>query len=420
MSRMPGLCVSQMRLGQVTPIIAEDKMTNIDYKAAQKILMENITPLAPEQVSLVKSLGRIIAHDVYAQRNVPCHPQSAMDGFAVHEQNLETKGPLTIYKPDEDSADSRLQTGQVIEVSTGTFLPYHTAAVIPIEWVEKSHYRITMHHSLQSGQNIRPTGEDFAAGDLLTSRGTAITPGLAAALGANGCAEVSVVRQPRAVILSLDPNVTDNFNQIGLTFNSNGIMLSLLVQRDKGLVQVSRSLTNLSSDDLLTVLDDADIVITVGGTFAHGEGEARQLIKSWGYEELFWGTQTQPGSHNGAGLKGNKFIICLSGNPSACAVGYELFVSPLIRGLQGLPAHNTQIDATCTKSYSFNSLNVYRFLRARATLNASGWQVEILPGQKASMIKSLINYNALIVVPPQQNQIQANSQVHVILMPCLQ
>ncbi len=50
---------------------------------AQKCILESVRGLDVETVRLEQSLGRVLAEDVRANRDLPPYDVSAMDGYAV-------------------------------------------------------------------------------------------------------------------------------------------------------------------------------------------------------------------------------------------------------------------------------------------------------------------------------------------------
>ena len=62
----------------------------ISVEEALSRLLEPLEPLPPEQVSIVDSLGRVLAEDVAARRTQPPFAVSAMDGYAVRAEDVIT------------------------------------------------------------------------------------------------------------------------------------------------------------------------------------------------------------------------------------------------------------------------------------------------------------------------------------------
>ena len=66
-------------------------MITVD-EALDKIL-SHIQPLGFEKVSLLEALGRVIAEDIYANRDIPPLDNSGMDGYAVRSEDIRNASP---------------------------------------------------------------------------------------------------------------------------------------------------------------------------------------------------------------------------------------------------------------------------------------------------------------------------------------
>jgi len=53
------------------------------FEEARGKILQSVAPLGIERVSLLDSLGRVIAGNIIAPWDMPCFYNSAMDGFAV-------------------------------------------------------------------------------------------------------------------------------------------------------------------------------------------------------------------------------------------------------------------------------------------------------------------------------------------------
>ncbi len=381
--------------------------------------MDNVTTVPTESVSIQNVCGRIAAQRLAAINHIPPVAQAAVDGFALHQDNLNDSQPVHVkqYLSHGQIADEPLAPGQAVGVLTGMPLPLGTAAVIPHEMVQVHKDAVILPSIISSHWNIKKPGEDIAQEELLALPGTRITAGLVSALSACRVSDLLVYRKPRLAILGLTPHVMSSpapLDPYQLP-DSNGYLLNCLVNRDGGIV--ARHLSPLTDSRISENLaEQVDLIITVGGSYAAGESEALKLLDHWQATPLFWGVKIQPGSHTGAGIFGNSLIICLAGNPAACTVGYELLAAPVIRQMQGLTSATSRVRASCTNTFSFSKSSTPRFLRGKASYTADGWLVEVLPGQKASMIRSLIDFNALIEIPAGQSELKAGSQVSLLLL----
>jgi molybdopterin molybdotransferase len=345
-----------------------------------------------------------------------------VDGYAVADSCEEGTGwyCITGQLYLGDAPQVPLELGQAIGVLTGGNLPHGTKAVVPHEKVEiKDNYLRSMER-IKAGNNIKRAGEDYIEGDLLVARGSVLEPGDISLLAAYGKDSISVYRKPRVAVLCLSKHVVSwqLTPESGQIRDSNGPLLSALVRQDGGL-PVSIKIANNKESSVKTLaldlLEQADILIITGGTYAEGGNEARLLMEDIGVELLYWDVPIQPGSHTGAGIWNSRLLFALSGNPAACAVGYQLFAAPAVRAMQGLTPRLQRLKARCINGFS-KKTGSRRFVRGHVSWDEEGWKVTVLPGQKPSMIRSLITCNTLIDIPAENPPIEPGQEVSILLL----
>lgn len=377
----------------------------ITVEKARDLLLESITTMEKETVPLYKSIYRIAACDVFAPCELPICRQSAFDGYAVNGKDLKGACSLKIVSSTTGGGkipEGILKPGKTIKVDTGEALPEKTAAVIPKEQVFHQGSQIYLSEGIELNSNIKMPGEDFKKGDILAKCNTPLSPGNVGSLAAFGYQKITVYRRPSVAIICLGFNVVfHHFTpERGQVRDSNGPMLASLIQMDGGKAAVLECVGCSTDNGLTNLLNDlpktVDLIITVGGAASGEFDRAFELLDKSKVEMLYWGVQAKPGGHSGAGLKESVPIICLPGNPAACAVGYNLLVSPVLRKMQGLSSNPKRISALCVNEYN-KKIKKRHFLRSRMYLDNDGtWKVRILPGQKSSMLRSLLDYNSLV------------------------
>jgi len=397
---------------------------NVNWEEALESLLNLIIPLPGESISLIQALDRVTSRDLLAARDLPPHPQASVDGYAIHVDDL---GQCRSYSIKEclrngDIPGSSLSPGQVVGVVTGGSLPGGTGAVIPQELVTVKGDRVVFTGEISPGSNIKQPGEDFRAGELLTRHATRLDPGLIGTLAAFGKSEVPVYRRPKVMILSLGSEIVPCHTTPapGQIWDSNGPLLASLVMRDGGQVGGVEVAGGENPDGvkgcLKRLLKQADLVLTVGGAASGVCDNALLELRGIGARLLFWGVRIKPGSHSGAAVWDSKLVISLSGNPAACAVGYQLLAAPVLRAFQALDPYPHRLSTLCTDPFPKKG-GPRRFLRGYAVCQQDGWRVCLLPGQKSSMLRSLVNWNALIDLPAGHPPLEAGSQVSMLLLP---
>ncbi len=124
----------------------------------------------------------------------------------------------------------------------------------------------------------------------------------------------------------------------------------------------------------------------------------------------------RPGSVTTVAARNDQLLFGLSGNPSACYVGFELFVRPIIRTAFGNQQPHVRreqaiLGADFTKPNPFT-----RFVRARAYYE-DGQLVAVPSGfDKSSAVSSLASANAFIVLPGGSRGYEKDMQVAVLLL----
>lgn len=396
---------------------------NLNVERALQLILENIKVLPPEKLSIMDANGRVLAEEVIADHDLPPGPQSAVDGFALGNSRAsinscyELKGFLQLG----DYTKIPLQNNEALGIMTGGSIPAGTQSVVPHEKTRLNGKCLIVAEEIKTGSNIKQAGEDFYQGENLIASKTKLDAGHIGLLAAFGHNKISVYSRPRVGLLSLGRNVV-NCSQNpkpGQTRDSNTPFLAASITQAGGHIVDSKYASQAANMDFLKCLDElkqqSDLLIISGGTYSENEAEALQLLESAGARMVYWGTSIQPGSHNGFAVYESVPIFALSGNPAACAVGFHLFAAPALHYMQGLPFALKKVKARCTNDFR-KTAQSHRFVRGRAQCTEEGWEVCILPGQKPSMLRSLINCNALIDMPAGHLPLESGLEVNVILL----
>lgn len=388
-------------------------MFNIGVEEAQELICLHTRPGEMEKVSLYKALNRTAFVDLYAEKDLPFAKQAAQDGFAV----AEIRGEGSSYKITRLlKKEGFLGKDEALPVETGQLLPDNSTAVIPLEDAEMDGGFIKLKRAAKLNNFIKMPGEDFKKGEKILSRGEILNPGRISLLAAYGYKEVSVYKKPKAALITLNPYINSPFHNIT---DSNSYMLAALVESEGGEVcRVEhvgfRPWTEL--EILLKKLKrESNIVIATGATFGGRNQEFASFIRQKGGKILFSGVRMQPGGHNGAVIFDGLLFLSLSGNPAACAVGFHLLAAPFLRLYQGKSPQMARVKARAANDFSLSARGSQRFLRGYFYLEGEH-KVKILPGQKPGMIRSLIDYNCLVEVPPDIKEIKAGMLLDLIVI----
>ena len=140
------------------------------------------------------------------------------------------------------------------------------------------------------------------------------------------------------------------------------------------------------------------------------------IYEKLGAEVLFNKVAMRPGSVTTVAVKEGKLLFGLSGNPSACYVGCELFLRPVIRTF----LHSTKPvlkRANAILGTDFLSSNPFdRFVRGYLSIEGSKVFVNPVGVDKTNAVSSLAGANALVVLPGGTRGYTKGGEVSVLLL----
>ena len=176
-----------------------------DFDTALARLLAQANPLGSEVVALEAASGRVLATDLKARGAAPRTAVSAMDGYAVRDVDLSilpARLPIASVAFAGRGDLPVLPSKTCVRVFTGGPVPTGADRVVVQEEVGRDGELALFATAPGPGRHIRAAGSDFEAGDVLLAAGTRLGYRALVAAAAADVAALSVVRQPRVVILS--------------------------------------------------------------------------------------------------------------------------------------------------------------------------------------------------------------------------
>lgn len=316
----------------------------LDYQQALNLVLENTAPLAPVTAALDDGLGKILAEDVSAKRNLPATDNSAMDGYAFALASLGEDRILRDvgFLPAGGSFTEEVGKGEAVRIMTGAALPKGCDSVIPLEETEQlPDNRIRLNKQPKPGENVRYRGEEALLGDLILPKGTHIDAGTIGLLAAAGISRVQVYPSPKVAILSTGDELCelDGADDQSKIINSNSHLLASRLRED-GFVPMLLGIAKDQPEDLELRLRqglNSDLLLSTGGVSVGDRDHVQDVLNGIGFEKKFWKVAIKPGKPVLFGKIKTLPVFGLPGNPAATAATYELFVRPALRRLAGYP-----------------------------------------------------------------------------------
>ncbi|UFT98311.1 molybdopterin molybdotransferase MoeA [Radiobacillus kanasensis] len=407
-----------------------DRRKPIPVTDALDRVLQVAAPGEIEQVSLDMSLNRTLGDDIVATHDVPLFDRSPYDGFAIIAKDTEGASreiPTKLQVVGHIGAGSlyskTLQHGQAVRIMTGAQLPAGSDAIVMLELVKESEENgdsfIHLNREFKSGTNISYQGEDTKKGTPLLKKGEQITPGTMAILATFGYQKVPVTRQPKVGILATGSELVEVHEplQAGKIRNSNAYMLMGQVKSSGAIPLYLGQLEDDLEQCFKKVkesLEQVDILITTGGVSVGDYDHMPEIYNKLGARVLFNKVAMRPGSVTTVAEYEDKLLFGLSGNPSACFVGFELFTKPAIHTfLQKNEITSDQTPAILGNDFPKpNPFN--RYIRAECFLENGQWIATPLGLDKSSAVISLARTNCLIELPGGTRGFQKGDSIQII------
>ncbi|BBX10155.1 gephyrin-like molybdotransferase Glp [Mycolicibacterium aichiense] len=387
----------------------------------QRVVADLITARPAATVELADAEGLVLAADVAAPMSLPVFDNSAMDGYAVHVEDVagaSENSPITLPVA-EDIPAGRVDTltlaaGTSHRIMTGAPLPAGATAVVPVEATDAGIDTVEIRIAAKPGQHVRHAGEDVTAGTTVLRAGQLVTPaalGLAAALGLGS---LTVQPRLRVLVMSTGSELVSAGTELrpGQIYESNAIMLAAAV-REAGADVVA---TPTSSDDVnqfSTVLEgfagQADLIITTGGVSAGAYEVVKDAFGAGAVD--FVKVAMQPGMPQGAGRANGTSIVTLPGNPVSALVSFEVFVRPALRAAMGL-ANPNRPRRTAVLADNLTSPKGKRQFR-RGVYDAEAGTVTTYGPPASHHLRWLASANCLLEIAEDVTEVAAGERVQL-------
>jgi molybdopterin molybdotransferase len=387
--------------------------TDLTIPEAVAALLAVLPALKPETVPLLKATGRVLAEDLSSLVNHPNTNDSALDGFAVIlEETLSVtpESPMRLQVMGEVAAGAKafgqtLKSGQAIKVFTGGAVPHGATGIAMVEHTTREGEWVLLHQP--AVPEIRLKGQDLETGKMYLPKGTRLNGSNLALAAAMGHANVLVFEQPRIAILSTGDEIIEPGQDLpeGAVYNANSYGLAAKLLEMNAIPILLPKVKDDLENTREAILSDhkAHLVLTIGGVSMGERDFVRKLLETEGTID-FWRIKVKPGGPPILGdLHGMK-VFGLPGNPVSSLVVFDVIVKAALFAWLGMlePAYET---VQAIASTPFKSAGAKQGLwRANLTWTGRHYRVAAFSNQSSQVLRSLVQSNALAVVPPQETR----------------
>jgi molybdopterin molybdotransferase len=387
--------------------------TDLTLPEAVEALTSVLRPPRLETAPLLEAWGRVLAHSLASLVDHPSADDSALDGYAVRLEetlNATPEAPVRLRVVGEVAAgsvrfSSALELGQAVKVFTGAPVPEGSSGIVMVEHTVRDGELVIVNRP--GTPDIRRKGQDLERGKMYLELGTRLNGASLALAAAMGHAQLPVLERPRIAILSTGDEIFEPGEVLpeGGVYNSNSYGLAALL-REIGaepimLPKIEDGLEPLK--DALRKAYNAHLVLTIGGVSMGERDFVRKLLETEGRVD-FWRLKIKPGGPPLLGEFEGIPIFGLPGNPVSSLVVYHMVVKPALFKAWGIrePAYETVRAKAATP---FKSAGAKTGLwRAHLEWREDHFEVSAFSNQSSQVLRSLVQSNALAIVPAQETR----------------
>jgi len=396
----------------------------ISVEEALQTILAGCRPLGLEKVDILTAAGRVIGEDIFASRDIPAAPNSAMDGYAL--RSGDTKG-ATFLKPVElkvietiaagRTPRKTVRTGEAARIMTGAVIPKGADAVVRREDTDEKGKTVLIKVKAPEGLDIRFAGEDVRTGERIIAAQSVLHPGHIGMLAALGKAFVLVYSRPRVAILSTGDELVDIEARPapGKIVNSNSYSLAAQVHACGGIPILSGIVRDTKAElvNAFQTARRADVILSSGGVSMGDYDFVKDVMGDIGNAMHFWQVAMRPGKPLAFGAIDGTPLFGLPGNPVSVMVSFEQFVRPYLLKMQG----HTRLFRPTTRAASAQAIEkkkgLKHFLRAVVEVKDGLLTASLTGSQGSGILKSMVEANAFIVLEEDVAKIKKGDDVTV-------
>ncbi len=390
-------------------------------------------PLAAHRVALAAAHHRVLATDIWAPADSPLFDRSAVDGYAVRSADAagaEPEAPARLAYAGEVSMGAAsaiaVGPGQAVWVATGAMLPADADGVIMVERTARDAEMVLLRQAVPAGDNVVRRGADLRAGDLVLRAGHTLRPQDVAVLASMGLAAVDVREHPRVAVIAGGDELAPPGQPLGpgQIYDANSYAMAAQIEAWGGEPHILPRVPDQPDaveEALRQAVGEAHLVLLSGGSSVGVKDLSAEAIDAVGTPGVVvHGVAMRPGRPTIVGVVDGVLVVGIPGNPVSAMVACEVFARPAVETLLGVaPARVAGVtgDGVVTGRLAARVASQQGrqdYVRVRLTRKDGGTTVEPVPGG-SGVIRSMVDADGLLIVPPDRADLAAGETVEVHL-----
>ncbi|MFT5481044.1 MAG: molybdopterin molybdotransferase, partial [Bacteroidia bacterium] len=305
-------------------------------ESAEKEILSRLYKPDVHEVSLNHSLNRVLAEDVFADRDFPPFNRVAMDGIAIQFESFNGGQRSFLVESVQAAGSTKLSLKNpknCVEVMTGAVLPEGCDCVIRYEDVEiEGELAEVKLDTLRLRQNIHQQGSDLGAHALILEKFCILRSAEIGILATVGISKVKVLQPPKIAIISTGDELIE-VDEIPLPHQirkSNVLSLEAMLNN----LKVSSQLFHLSDNKSLIksalqqIVKEFDTLLLSGAVSKGKFDFLPEILAELDIEQHFHIVEQRPGKPFWFGSKEGLNVFAFPGNPVSTFVCAHRYLVP--------------------------------------------------------------------------------------------
>ncbi|HLY68973.1 MAG TPA: molybdopterin molybdotransferase MoeA, partial [Puia sp.] len=378
----------------------------IRVEEAEKIILQEGRDFGAEQVSFDDCLGRVLAEELIADRDLPPFNRVTMDGIAIIYRAFKNGTRLFKIKATQPAGENPIEITsdeECIEIMTGAALPATTDTIIPYEEIKIDEGLAAIKtETLTKSQFIHPKGKDKKQHETLAEAGQFISPAIIAVAATVGKTSLLVKKRPAVVIISTGDELTD-IDETPAWFqirrSNNHVLQAVLKQygMEADMLHLADN-PDILEEQLGRSIAQYDIIIMSGGVSMGKYDFVPAALEKLQVKKLFHKVQQRPGKPFWFGKHaGGSLVFAFPGNPVSAFMCVHRYFLPWLKKSWQLKAASSY--AILDADFTFKPALQY-FLQVKLTNNEKGeWLGTPVEGNGSGDFINLLGTDAFMELP---------------------
>ncbi|MET7029180.1 molybdopterin molybdotransferase MoeA [Sediminicola luteus] len=380
----------------------------ITFQEAYLKVMAHKQDYGTEEVELLKSMDRVLAEDIKADRDFPPFDRATKDGIAINYAAI--KNGIKEFRIEAvlaaGSPKYKLKSeNNCVEIMTGAVVPENADTIVMYEQITIKNGYAILDKDPNQGQEIHLQGSDELQGAIVLNKHKLITASEIGVLAAVGKAKVLVKKLPKSTIISTGNELVDvQETPLPHQIRKSNIYSLYAALAEEKIVPSQLHLNDEKEEikkEIKKALNENDVLLLSGGVSKGKFDYIPDVLAELGVEKIFHRVLQRPGKPFWFGIQKETrtLIFSFPGNPASTFANYHLYFKDWLKGSLSLsiPKINVILDESIPVTG-----NLTLFLRVKIRMENGQLLADLVKENGSGDLTSLAQSDGFIRLDPKE------------------